>query len=258
MYSISSIYFMILSKKVWEVTKKKIFHSVRILIRSEFSNKLFTRSNKRINDQILNIRNMSLTLEKVIINATRLAKRLENEDEIADTLLSETNQIHQKIEAMKQFQEEVEHLNDIANQKPHSQLIANIQKENRHLKEIQQENRELRATLEEYQTTLEHIMFKYRQHTMGKIYNTRINFKNLQNIEYDNIIKIQAEKIQEMAAVMQKAANLGEEETNAEDVMISQLTAENKGLREILGISQRYGSTKQSTEDKIIQTDPAT
>lgn len=61
-----------------------------------------------------------------------------------------------------QFQEDVEHLNDIANQKPHSQLIANIQNENRHLKEIQQENRELRSALEEYQTTLEHIMFKYR------------------------------------------------------------------------------------------------
>lgn len=45
---------------------------------------------------------MSLTLQQVICNASKLAKRLEEEDGIADTLLSETNQIHQKIDAMKQ------------------------------------------------------------------------------------------------------------------------------------------------------------
>ncbi|KAK9875896.1 hypothetical protein WA026_009683 [Henosepilachna vigintioctopunctata] len=203
---------------------------------------------------------MSLTFQQVLTNATRLAKRLEEGDEIADTLLNETSQIRQKIDAMKQFQEEVEHLNDIANQKPHSQLIANIQKENRHLKEIQQENRELRATLEEYQTTLEHIMFKYRlnfrQHTTEKIYNTRINFKNIQNSEYDNIIKIQAEKIQEMAAVMEKAASLGEDDLNSDEILISKLISENKGLRDVLGISKRFGSLKNApTEDKTIQTE---
>ncbi|XP_045480528.1 FGFR1 oncogene partner 2 homolog isoform X2 [Harmonia axyridis] len=201
---------------------------------------------------------MSLTLQQVICNASRLAKRLQEEDEIADTLLSETNQIHQKIDAMKQFQEDVEHLNDVANQKPHSQLIANIQKENRLLKEIQQENRELRAALEEYQTTLEHIMFKYRQHTAEKIYKTRINFKNLQNNEYHNIIRKQAEKIQEMAAVMQKAAELGEDNCNADVENATKLTTENKGLREILGISNQYGSIKLTMEDKNIQTEPLT
>lgn len=127
-----------------------------------------------------------------------------------------------------QFQEEVEILNEVANQKPHSQLLANIQKENRHLREIQQENRELKAALEDYQTTLEHIMSKYREHTNEHIYNSRINFKALQNHKYNLIIEKQAEQINEMAAIMHKAVRLDDNKGTQEQEMIALLKAENQ------------------------------
>jgi hypothetical protein len=171
---------------------------------------------------------MSLTIQQIITDAKRLAGRLKERDTIADTLLNETNAITKKIDAMKQFQEEVDQLNEVANQKPHSQLIANIQKENRHLREIQQENRELRAALEDYQTTLEHIMTKYREHTTEDIYRTKLDFKSLQNKQYDEIIKQQAEKIQEMAAVMEKAALIDENTMVCNDEVIAMLKAENQ------------------------------
>jgi len=197
---------------------------------------------------------MSLTIQQIITDAKRLAGRLKERDTIADTLLNDTHAITKKIDAMKQFQEEVDTLNEVANQKPHSQLIANIQKENRHLREIQQENRELRAALEDYQNTLEHIMSKYREHTSDEIYRTRIDFKALQCQQYNDVIKQQAEKIQEMAAVMEQAALIDESRAVCHDEVITMLTAENQGLREMLGIAIKHGSINQ-TEDKTIQTE---
>lgn len=127
-----------------------------------------------------------------------------------------------------QYQEEVEHLNEVAHQKPHSQLIANIQKENRHLREIQQENRELRAALQEHQTALEHIMTKYRQHTSQKIYESTINFNSIEDQRCSEIIKKQAEKIQEMVAVMERAACMDEAKQNKDEEIVSRLKTENK------------------------------
>lgn len=200
---------------------------------------------------------MSLTIEQVINNASHLAKRLNDGEAVADILLNETNRINEKIEAIKQFQGEVENLNEIANQKPHSQLIANIQKDTRHLKEIQQENRELRAALEEYQTTIEHIMFKYRQHTNEQIYKSKINFNSIQNnnVKYHNIIKSQAEKIREMASVMQKAALIDDENEHISEDLLRKLKIENEGLREMLEISKKIGAGKLLTEDKDVQTE---
>lgn len=122
----------------------------------------------------------------------------------------------------------MEHLNEVAHQKPHSQLIANIQKENRHLREIQQENCELQAALEEHQSALEVIMSKYRQHTSQKIYDTRINFSSEQDQRYNDIINWQAEKIQEMAAVMERAASIDESKSHNNEELLSKLRAENK------------------------------
>lgn len=162
---------------------------------------------------------MSLTIQQIITDAKRLAGRLKDRDTIADTLLNETNAITKKIDAMKQFQDEVDQLNEVANQKSHSHLLANI---------IQQENRELRAALEDYQITLEHIMSKYREHTSDEIYRTKIDFKSFQCKQYDSIIQRQAEKIQEMAAVMEKAASIDENRTVYNDEIIAALKAENQ------------------------------
>ncbi|CAH0560720.1 unnamed protein product [Brassicogethes aeneus] len=195
---------------------------------------------------------MSLTIQQIITDARRLATRLKERDTVADGLLNETHAINKKIDAMKQFQEEVEMLNEVANQKPHSQLLANIQKENRHLREIQQENRELKATLEDYQTTLEHIMTKYRQHTTEQIYKSKINFKAMQNERYNEIIQRQAEKINEMAAIMDRAALWGESEEDREKI-VATLMAENQGLREMLKISKKF--SPETKEDKDVQTE---
>ncbi|KAJ8969424.1 hypothetical protein NQ314_001766 [Rhamnusium bicolor] len=196
---------------------------------------------------------MSLTIQQIITDAKRLASRLKDRDVVADVLLNETHAINKKIDAMKQFQEEVEQLNEVAHQKPHSQLIANIQRENRHLREIQQENRELRAALEDYQTTLEHVMTKYREHTTEQIYKSRINFKAIQDQKYNEVIRQQAEKIQEMAAIMDKAALIDEDRASREQEIVTMLKAENQGLREMLEISRKYGNSK--TEDKLVQTE---
>lgn len=107
-------------------------------------------------------------------------------------------------------------------------MIANIQKENRHSREIQQENRELRAALEEHQTALEHIMSKYRQHTSQQIYKSRINLMLIQEQQYSQIIKDQAEKIKEMAAVMEGAAFIDESKSCKDEEIMSRLKAENK------------------------------
>lgn len=96
------------------------------------------------------------------------------------------------------------------------------------MREIQQENRELRAALEDYQTTLEHIMSKYRQHTSEQIYRSKINFKAFQDKKYSEIIQNQAEKIQEMAAVMDKAALIDEGKDLREQEMVSMLQVENQ------------------------------
>lgn len=172
---------------------------------------------------------MSLTMQQIICDAERLASRLKEQDAVADSLLTETHAINKRIDAMKQFQEEVDHLNEVANQKPHSQLIANIQKEHRHLREIQQENRELKSALEDYHFTLEHIMSKYREHTHEQVYKSRINLKALTLKKYEEIIRQQAEKIEEMAAVMRKAASLDEDQglQKLEEV-ITQLKVENQ------------------------------
>ncbi|KAH1019820.1 hypothetical protein HUJ04_009582 [Dendroctonus ponderosae] len=173
---------------------------------------------------------MSLTIQHIITDAKQLAKRLKERESIADTLLTETLALNKKIDAMKQFQEEVEQLNEVANQKPHSQLIENIQKENRHLREIQQENRELKSTLEDYHCTLEHIMSKYREHTNERIYRSKIDLKAVQNQRYQSIIQQQADKIKEMAAVMQRAAALDDDSMLGYQEMVSKLSAENKEL----------------------------
>ncbi|XP_066245672.1 FGFR1 oncogene partner 2 homolog [Euwallacea similis] len=193
---------------------------------------------------------MSLTIQQIITDAERLAGRLKERDALAGALLMESHAVNKKIDDMKQFQEEVEQLNEVANQKPHSQLIANIQKENRHLREIQQENRELRSALEDYHYTLEHIMMKYREHTQEQIYQSKINLKALQNQNYQHIIQQQAYKIQEMAAVMWKAANTEEETDFKIDEVVSQLKAENQGLREMLQISKQPDNMVIDASDK--------
>ncbi|XP_026467632.1 FGFR1 oncogene partner 2 homolog [Ctenocephalides felis] len=206
---------------------------------------------------------MSITIQNIILDAKRLAGRLKTREAAGDSLIKITQSLSKQIDIIKQYPDELELLNEVAPQRPHTALIAGIQQENRYIREIQQENRELRAALEDHQHALEHIMTKYRQHTTYQMRKTKIDFSLVQNEEQEQLIKQQANKIQEMVYIMQKAANIDEEASNQDQEQLCRLTTENKGLRELLKIAKSYGSdgenilsiTCNETEDKNIQTD---
>lgn len=68
------------------------------------------------------------------------------------------------------------------------------------------------------------------------------------------IIQRQEEKIQEMIAIMQKAASLDdsdfEQNIKKDREKISRLIVENRGLRELLQISKKYGSASQANNNE--------
>ncbi|XP_023716910.1 FGFR1 oncogene partner 2 homolog [Cryptotermes secundus] len=204
---------------------------------------------------------MSLTIQQILLDAKRLASRLKEHDSAADALLSQTQSVYKQIDAMKQYQEEVGDLNETARQRPHTVLVAGIQQENRHLRELQQENRELRAALEEHQNALELIMSKYRQQVTKLVSSSKQDLTNIHaNNKYSQLICEQSDKICEMAAVMEHAAETDDKRAFSEQELVSKLTTENKGLRELLEISCKFGSLRSSflkieAEDKESQTE---
>lgn len=206
---------------------------------------------------------MSVTFEQIILDAKRIANRLKDREALGDSLLLESESVNKQIESMRQFQDDIDILNKLARERSNNQLITIIHQENPQIREIQQENRLLKAALEDHQHALEHIMSKYREHTQSKILNTKVNFveafsKHQQFTERkDEMIRQQTQKIQEMAAVMQRASQIDEEKFNQEQEFLSKLITENKGLRELLEISRKYGSTGQKimVDDKSTQTE---
>lgn len=146
-------------------------------------------------------------------------------------------------------------MNKLARERSNQQMVHTIHQENPHIWEIQQENRQLKACLEDHQHALELIMQKYREHTQRQIKETKINFAAIQDVRQSEIIQKQALKIEEMAAVMRKASEIGEDKVNTELEYLSQLVTENKGLREMLEISRRHGAGRLNSEDKCTQTD---
>ncbi|XP_039432734.1 FGFR1 oncogene partner 2 homolog [Culex pipiens pallens] len=206
---------------------------------------------------------MSVTFEQIILDAKRIANRLKDREALGDSLLLESESVNKQIESMRQFQDDIDILNKLARERSNNQLITIIHQENPQIREIQQENRLLKAALEDHQHALEHIMSKYREHTQSKILNTKVNFveafsKHQQFTERkDEVIRQQTQKIQEMAAVMQRASQMDEEKFHQEQEFLSKLITENKGLRELLEISHKYGSNGQKilVDDKSTQTD---
>lgn len=181
---------------------------------------------------------MSLTIQQILSDAKRLASRLKEHDTAADVLLSQTQSVYKQLDAMKQYQEDVNELNEVARQRPHAALAAGIQQENRHLRKLQQENRELRAALEEHQNALELIMSKYRQQTDTLIRQNKMDFTRMCNATDMDKVHEQSEKINEMAAVMNRVASMDEESSIRDIENMTQLLTENRGLREMLQISR--------------------
>ncbi|XP_077293424.1 FGFR1 oncogene partner 2 homolog [Arctopsyche grandis] len=200
---------------------------------------------------------MSVSIHQIILDAKRLAGRLKERETAADALLSHTHAINRRIEAMKHYQEDIQALNEVASRQPHSVLISN----SRELREMQQENQRLQIALDEHRKALEYIMSKYRQHVQWQIWNSRIDFQGIINRRQQEVIQQQADKINEMASVMHRAAYIDDENAPKEKELLSRLVLENKGLREMLELSRKYGTGGEllnptiPTQDKDVQTD---
>ncbi|XP_012269910.2 FGFR1 oncogene partner 2 homolog [Athalia rosae] len=201
---------------------------------------------------------MSITFQQIMMDAEKLVGRISEQENNTDHLISEIHSVCSQIDSMKQYQEEVEMLNSEAHHRPHLQLIAGIQQENKYLREIQAENKELKNALEDHQNALELIMSKYREQTASLLRRCKVDFTSSHNSKYTELITSQAEKINEMAAVMKTAAAIDEENDIRGKEVYSRLKEENTVLREILNIANNYGSLDKNPpkDDKTVQTDP--
>ncbi|XP_043263157.1 FGFR1 oncogene partner 2 homolog [Colletes latitarsis] len=201
---------------------------------------------------------MSLTFQQIILDAKKLVIRISDHENTADNLISEIESVCAQIDNIKQYQDGIEFLNNEAKQRPHLQLIAGIQRENKYLQEVEAENKELKNTLEDHQHALELIMSKYRKQTASLLRLCKTDTPSLDNARYANIITSQAEKINEMTAIMKTAVALDEESELKEKEMYYKLKKENSTLREIINIANKYGSLNKETEaeNKTVQTDP--
>jgi len=184
---------------------------------------------------------MSLTVQQLLATPRGLTGRLRDHDSATDGIISAAQDVLKEVEAMRQYQEDIESLNTIAHNRPRAQLVLGIQQENRHIRQLQHENKELRAALEEHQNVLELIMSKYREH-MSLFQNSTKIEKDMLTRENTKVLQDRADKICEMANVMQKSIQIDEENMAKEQELMARLITENKGLREMLEISHRNGS----------------
>ncbi|XP_076751181.1 FGFR1 oncogene partner 2 homolog [Xylocopa sonorina] len=200
---------------------------------------------------------MSANFQQIMLDIQKLTVRLLQNENVANHLMFEIKEVCGQITNMKEYQEEVEVIDNETKQKPQIQLNAGMQREIKHLQEMQAENKELKKTLEDYQHALELIMSKYRQQTASLLRLNKTDLALLHNTKYANIITNQAEKINEMAAVMKTAVALDEESEMKEKETYISLKEENTTLREIVNIANQYGSLNNEikVESKSVQTD---
>jgi len=184
---------------------------------------------------------MTISITQMLEDAKRLSERLRQHEASTDGIISSAQDNLKELEAMKQYSEDIDALNALSNNRPRAQLVLGIQQENRHIRQLQQENKELRAALEESQNALELIMSKYRHHVLSMV-NTSKDTKNILNYTQSKVLQDRADKICEMAAVMNQAIQIDDENQAKEKELISKLLTENMGLREMLEISRLNGS----------------
>ncbi|KAM7351105.1 fibroblast growth factor receptor 1 oncogene partner 2 [Cochliomyia hominivorax] len=203
----------------------------------------------------------NITVGQIIMDAQRMASRVKELDALSSALLEEAEGNNRFVESLRQFQDDMDSLNRIANNKSNVDMVNRIQQQNANSSEILKENRELKVCIEDYERAMELIMQKYREHTNSKVLESKLNFKEVYNEKLWKIIREQREKINEMAAVMQRAANIDDEYDIS---IITRLRLENKTLRELLQISKQFGShnrpirfNEHLLEEKGVQTDLA-
>lgn len=203
----------------------------------------------------------NITVGQLIMDAQRMASRVKELDAVGSALLEAAEGNNRFVESLRQFQDDMDSLNRIANNKSNVDMVNRIQQQNANSSEILKENRELKVCIEDYERAMELIMQKYREHTNSKVLESKLNFKEVYNEKLWKIIREQREKINEMAAVMQRAANVDDE---FDIDLITRLRLENKTLRELLQISKQFGSynrpirfNEHLLEEKGVQTDLA-
>ncbi|XP_061523848.1 FGFR1 oncogene partner 2 homolog isoform X2 [Phycodurus eques] len=184
---------------------------------------------------------MNCTLEKVLTDAKSLVERLRNHDKAAEMLIEQTTFLNKRVDAMKQYQVEIDTLNQVARHRPRSSLILGIQQENRQIRALQMENKELRTSLEEHQSALGLIMNKYKEQMFRLLMARKRDDPTIvTQLKEQHTTELQAhvDKINEMASVMRKAIEVDEGRICEDEERIKRLELENKGLRELLGISR--------------------
>ncbi|KAI4802820.1 hypothetical protein KUCAC02_006394 [Chaenocephalus aceratus] len=145
---------------------------------------------------------MNCTIEKVLSDAKSLVERLRNQDNAAEMLIEQTN---------------------IAQQASGGHAT------------------ELRSSLEEHQSALELIMTKYREQVFRLLMASKRDDPTIvTQLKEQHTTEMQAhiDKINEMASVMRKAIEVDEGGICEDEERIKQLELENRGLRELLGISR--------------------
>lgn len=204
----------------------------------------------------------NLSVGQMIMDAQRMASRVKDLDALGTALLEEAETNNRLVESLRQYQDDIESLNRISNNKTNVDMVNRIQQQNVNSSEILKENRELKICIEDYERAMELMMQKYREHTVTKVLDSKFNFKELYNERLWQVIRDQREKINEMAAVMHRAATADDENVQRELQTISQLRMENETLRELLQISQQFGSAQKPIregdhllEEKAVQTD---
>ncbi|KAH8251215.1 hypothetical protein KR032_003268 [Drosophila birchii] len=204
----------------------------------------------------------NLSVGQIIMDAQRMASRVKDLDALGTALLEEAETNNRLVESLRQYQDDIESLNRISNNKTNADMVNRIQQQNINSSEILKENRELKICIEDYERAMELMMQKYREHTVSKVLDSKFNFKELYNERMWQVIREQREKINEMAAVMQRAASVDDGIVQRELQTISQLRLENETLRELLQISKQYGSAQRPIresdhllEEKAVQTD---
>ncbi|KAH8329408.1 hypothetical protein KR074_010048 [Drosophila pseudoananassae] len=203
-----------------------------------------------------------LSVGQMIMDAQRMASRVKDLDALGSALLEEAETNNRLVESLRQYQDDIESLNRISNNKSNADMVNRIQQQNINSSEILKENRELKICIEDYERAMELMMQKYREHTVSKVLDSKFSFKELYNERMWQVIREQREKINEMAAVMHRAASVDDDVVQKELQTISQLRMENETLRELLQISKQYGSAQRPIresdhllEEKGVQTD---
>lgn len=181
----------------------------------------------------------NLTVGQVIVDAQRMANRVKDLDALSSALLVEAESNNRFVESLRLFQNDMDSLNQIVNNKSNVEMVNRIQQQNANCSELMKENRELKVCVEDYERGMELIMQKYREHISNKILGSKTNFKDVYNEKLWKIIRDQRQKINEMAAVMQKAAFV-DDDFDLE--AMTRLRLENKTLRDLLQISKQFGT----------------